>query len=601
MAVMQNMREYTKAILLILVLAFVGTIIFDWGMNFTGLSSRQNVIGKVNGAEITVTQFERAYAYQLENFRARTGTEPTEAQIENLRNQTWEALVQQHLIEQALEENKVQASDKEIVHVLFNDPPPFLKAQPAFQNEQKQFDMAAYQRWLNTSDAAALRDVEGIVRQQLPQQKFQERLQASVRVTEDEVRREYLKNNQNVTVKYVFVDPRQFVNEPVEITDDMIEEYYREHKEEFREEEKRKIDYVIFPTTPTPSDSAAIWELARDLIERVRSGEEDFAELAEIYSDDPGTKDKGGDLGFFARGAMVKPFEDAAFAANVGEIVGPIQTNFGLHIIKVEEKKREDGELKVKARHILLKFEPSSETVSSAREDALYLVEESPNVGFETLTEELNVEVKTSTFFPKGNGFVPVLGLNRRASNFIFSRDVGDVGGPEEFAQGYFVYRIAAIQEERIRPLSDVSATIRSKLEQQQRMEKARALAQAIYDRIQSGQLFEQAVAQDTLEIKEATFTRSGFVPGVGREPSFIGAAFALSDSNRVSKPVEATRGYYLLKLVEKQPFDEKDFESKKESIARDLLRRKQIQVYGAWLANAKSRAKIEDYRDRFF
>ncbi len=598
MAVMQNMREYTKTILMILVLAFVGTIIFDWGMNFTGLRSARDTIGKVNGQKITYTQFQRAYQAQLEDFRNRTQNEPTPAQLEQIRNQTWDLLVQDYLIQQALAENEIHASDKEIVHILFNDPPELIKA--SFRNEQNQFDMASYKRWLNAGSPREHRTAEELVRQQLPRQKFQERLQASVRVTEDEVLREYLKNNQKVTVKYVFVDPNRFLGETPEITDEMIERYYKEHKEEYREPEKRRIDYVIFPTRPTASDSAAQRQLAQSLLERAREGE-DFAALAQDYSQDPGTRDKGGDLGFFAKGAMVKPFEEAAFAAKVGEVVGPVETRFGLHIIKIEERKKENGKEQVRARHILLKFEASSETINSAREDALYLAEESPEVGFETLAREMNLEVKSSPYFPKGNGFVPVLGLNKKASEFIFSKPVGTIGGPEEFTEGFFVYRIADVEPEHIRPLSEVRSSIKTKLEQAHRMQRARDLAQAVYDRIQQGQTLTEAARQDTLEVKEASFTMGGFVPGVGREPSFIGAAFALNDSLRISKPVEATRGYYLLEFVKQDPFDKADFESKKASLAQQLLRRKQINTYTQWLSNAKANAKIEDYRYEFF
>lgn len=601
MAVMQNMREYTKTILIILVLAFLGTIIFDWGMNVLGIRSATNVIGKVNGAEITVRQYEQAYANQRESFRTRTGNEPTESQTDFLRNQAWEALVQEHLIQQALEKNNIKASDEEIVYLLFNNPPDFLRKQEAFQNEQRQFDMAKYQAALNAPTAPGQwRYVEEILRLQVPQEKFLERLRASVRVTEDEVKREYLKNNQKVKVNYLFIELRRFSNEAIEITEEMVERYYEEHQEDYREDEKRKIDYVVFSTAATAEDSASQWDLARSLLERVTNGD-DFAELAEIYSEDTGSKEKGGDLGYFGAGEMVRPFEEAAFKAKVGEIVGPVLTNIGLHIIKVEDKKTENGKEQVRARHILLKFEASSKTYNTARDDAIYFAEEAKNLSFEQVASDLGMEIKSTAPFLKGNGFVPVLGLNRGASNFIFSNDVGKVGEPEEFPQGFFVYKVSEIQTERIKPLSEVKETITNKLRQQERMTLARQFAQTLYEKIQGGLSFEEAAEKDSLEIKEVSFGRSGFVAGVGREPQFIGAAFALQEAERVSKPVEATRGYYILKLIEKDEFDVDAYDKQKDLLKQQLLQRKQSQAFANWYANVKENADIKDYRDRFF
>ncbi len=96
-------------------------------------------------------------------------------------------------------------------------------------------------------------------------------------------------------------------------------------------------------------------------------------------------------------------------------------------------------------------------------------------------------------------------------------------------------------------------------------------------------------------------FSRSGYVAGVGREPKFIGAAFSLPNSGDVSKPVLATRGCYLIQLIEKKAFDESDFNTRKNQIASQLLQRKKGQVFAIWYAEAKAKADIKDNRSRFF
>lgn len=603
MAVMQNMREFTKTGLIILVLAFVGTIIFDWGMDITGLSRKQGVIGEVNGVEIPAVQFEQMYAAELDAYRKRTGQdEVSESQIQFIRNQVWDNMVRDILVQEAIQEKGIKATNAEIVYRIFNDPPDFLKNQEAFQNENKQFDMALYQAALNNDNLAdQWRSIEEYLRASIPGEKLVQQLQSTVRITEDEIKQEYLAQNQSAEVKYLFFDPNTYRDEKIEIGDEQIKSYYNEHKDEFEEEEKRKIQYVMFTTTPTPEDTAAQWELAQQLIEQIQAGD-DFAELAEIYSGDPGSKDKGGDLGFFGKGAMVQEFEEAAFSAKGGEVVGPIKTRFGLHIIKVEDKRVQNGKEEVKARHILLKFDASEKTKNRARDDASYLAAEANHRPFAEIARELNVKIDTTAFFAKGTGFIPGVGLNVSASNFVFANSVGKTGGPEETPQGYLVFNIVAIQPKRIKPLADVSESIKERLAADKRKELAGEAAQKVYEKIQSGATFEQAATEAGLdEVKTSgPFTRSGFVPGVGRDATFIGAAFSL-EVNEVSKPVSGARGYYLLQLTQKSEFDAADFASKKESLKQQLLSQKQNQVFTDWYNSLKEQAKIKDYRERFF
>lgn len=602
MAVMQNMREYTKTILIILVLAFVGTIIFNWGMDITGLKTRQGVLGKVNGQEITLQQFNQAYSNQLEQYRQRTNSDLDENQTSYLREQVWDMFVRNILIDQAIKQKHIKATDQEIIYRLFNAPPAMIRNNPNFQNDQKQFDFAKYNAALNNPPFPNYWQYwEENLRYYLPQQELENRIVSAARITDDEIKREYLKQNQKATVEYVFFNPNVFGDDQVSVSDQEISAYYKAHPDEFKEAEQRKIEYVIFPKKMTAQDSLEKKQLAEELVQRLNAGE-DFAELAEIYSEDPGTKDKGGDLGYFGKGAMVKPFEEAAFAAKKGAIIGPIQTKFGLHIIKVEDKRVKNGEEQVKARHILLKFEPTRKTIEKARDDASYFAEDTRDVPFEELAQEQNLETQTSNFFPEGAGFIPGIGRDPDASRHIFSTKVGSVGDVVETPQGFVVYKVADIKKAGIKSLEEVKPTIQTKLVLQKKMELAEQKAKKVYEKIQSEDAsFAAITTSDSLEVKKTEpFTRAGFVTGVGRDAKFIGTAFALNE-NQVSEPVEGTRGYYIIKLLEKTKLDPEDYSAKKNAIAQQLLQKMQNQIYSNWYANLKEKAKIKDYRGRYF
>ena len=339
--------------------------------------------------------------------------------------------------------------------------------------------------------------------------------------------------------------------------------------------------------------------MAKDLLLRAKSGE-DFAELAGTYSAD-NSASQGGDLGFFKRGTMVKPFEEAAFSAKVGDIVGPVRTRYGLHIIKVTDRKRENGEEMVRASHILLKFEASPQTIEAARDSAGYLAALAKEEGWEKAVEAENAPAQSTPFFPEGSGFVPGIGVEREVSRFVFRNDVGSISDPIETEQGFVVVRIADRQKARTKSLEEVRAQIESLLKREKQKALAGDFARKIKKDIDNGESFEVIAKRDSLEHKTTDpFTRNDFIPGIGRDPVFIGTAFALN-TGEISEPVEGMRGYYIIKLLEKTEFDEEDYKAKADLIRQDLERRKQQQAFAQWYENLKSRAEIKDYRNQYF
>ncbi len=596
MALMERMRGFTKVILYFLVLAFVGTIIFDWGMDVTGLKRNPKVIGKVNGEEISVDTFWQAYQRQIDAYQQQTGNPPTDSQLEYIRNQVWDGLIRDVLVRQEMEKRDIKAYDNEIRYYIFEQPAEVFKTIPAFTNEQGQFDLARFQTALRDRQVGL--DVENILRYNLPFQKFQDEFETTVFVTDSEIMDEYLKRNERVTVEYLFISPDRFNNAEITISEDELKQRYNEKKDIFKEPEKRKIEYVIFPTQATAQDSAFIEEEALDVLERAKNGE-DFAELAKTYSAD-NSAENGGDLNFFKRGAMVKPFEDAAFSAKVGEVVGPVYTQFGIHIIKVTDRKRENGEEMVRASHILFKYEASSSTISDARAGAYELSELAKQEGWEQAIEELKLEAQTSPFFSEGSGFIPGLGISRSASRFAFTNPVGSISDPIETDQGFIAMKIVERQKEHIKPLDEVRGTLEVELKREKRFDLAGDFAKKIKAEIDKGASFEAIASTDSLDYqKPEPFTRNSFINLVAKDPAFIGTSFSLKPGE-VSDPVKGIRGYYIIKCLDRSKFDETDFQNKKELIRRDVMDKRTRQAFSEWYAKVKEQAEIEDNRAIF-
>lgn len=130
------------------------------------------------------------------------------------------------------------------------------------------------------------------------------------------------------------------IADKIAVTEEDMSNYYTTHRDEFRTPEQVKASHILLRVDANaPADvKGKAKDKAADILKRVKAGE-DFAKLASEFSDDPGSKAKGGDLGFFSKGRMVKPFEDAAFTLKPGEVSDVVESQFGYHIIRVTEKK----------------------------------------------------------------------------------------------------------------------------------------------------------------------------------------------------------------------------------------------------------------------
>jgi parvulin-like peptidyl-prolyl isomerase len=344
------------------------------------------------------------------------------------------------------------------------------------------------------------------------------------------------------------------------------------------------------------ADSVAARERARDLARQLRSGAP-FEDLARAQSEDPGSAALGGDLGWAGRGSWVKEFENAAFKANVGEIVGPVRTQFGWHIIQVVG--RDQRELKLET--ITMKVKPSPQTVEEMHgkaEDFAYLATEE---GFERAAEFSSYQVRETPEFEEG-GLIPGIGFSESVARFAFSRDAGAISDPISVAEGVGVFMVSAVREEGVRPFAEVSGAARSAVLRQKKLEHVRLLAEEAAAKARSSGDLRTAVAgvEGVLVGTTGPFRPTEAPAGVGRDESFIGMALKLTPGE-LSNPFEGVRGYYIVKLLSKTPFDTTAFLVQRSSLREELQLEKRNKLSQDWLTALRARATIEDYRDRFY
>ncbi|MDZ7374790.1 MAG: peptidylprolyl isomerase [candidate division KSB1 bacterium] len=602
MAIMNKMREHMAVILFIVLLLFLASMTIGGlvgGANIVDIifGRNPNAVAEVNGKNIPFESFYKAYQQEIINYREQTGREPEGLQLESIEDRVFEGIVQNTLLSEVLRKKGLKAYDEEVVFEIFNNPPDILRQNPVFQDSTGAFDINRYHQILRNPEAD-WRPVEDYVRSTLPLRKLQREILSAVRVSEEELRQEFARRNVKVRARYAIFDAQAYLNQVGPISDEEVAKYYEQHKKDFEEPEKRKIRYVLIENKPSPNDSAETRRFAQELLERIRQGE-DFAELAKAHSEDEATAEAGGDLGFFPRGAMVKPFEEAAFGAQPGQVIGPVQSPYGLHLIKVEAKRREGDKEEVQARHILLKFRPSVQTTEGARSRAEYIATRAKEVGLRQVAQAESVQVHDSGFFIEGS-YIPGIGMNRRISNFVFHNPEGAVSEVYELERGFYVVEVAEIQKTRIRPLSEVKPQIQSILRQQKSVELAGNACREAYAKIQRGASLYEVVDEPSRVREPEPFTARGPVPGLGTDNSFLGAVFALAPGE-ISPPVKGNRGWFLIELISRDEFDEQAYRQARPQLYNELLQQKRMRAYSEWLASLKESAEIKDYRYYFF
>ena len=602
---MQTLRKNMRHILTVVLVAFVATIIFSWGMGGfkdRGAGTQQGIIGKVNGYPITYQNFAASLDQEISVARERSGQDDlSDYQLNMLRDRVWQNMLRDVLLAQEVDRLNIQPSAEEIVFFMRNSPPEFIQNSEQFQTEGE-FDMAKYQEALrNPAYYDAWLPLENYYRNLLPMQKLQQWVLSTVRVTDEEAKAALTLENERVNVEYVLFDPNTVSLEGIETNEKEIKVYYDEHKEDYLNPEQRQIKYVAFDLVPTSQDTQQTVEDIEYLLEELNNGA-DFAELAKEHSQD-GSAANGGDLGFFGKGSMVKPFEDAAFAAKVGEIVGPVRTQFGVHLIKVIARKQEKGETQVQASHILIKYEMSLDTRERKYDSAQFLYEALENAKEQDISQIAEGEgyvVSETPAFTEG-GFIPTLGMATRANYLAFKEDIGWFSKPVTTGNKVIVFQISAIEKMYYKPIDEVRDHIVRELERDKKKVKAGELCKNAWDAVQSSASLQDVVIQDSLKIDETGFfSLASHIPVVGQDAAFAGTAFKLQQDH-ISEPVEGVRGYYLIRLLEKTAYSPDDMETAIVEKKQTLLQEKKNTLYMAWYNDLKDNAKIEDFRKEFF
>lgn len=369
----------------------------------------------------------------------------------------------------------------------------------------------------------------------------------------------------------------------------------------FRLDDKRsgvnevvKASHILFKFgTPENKDSAKAE--AEKVLKQLRSGG-DFGDLAAIHSEDKSNSAQGGDLGYFGKGMMVPEFEKAAFAANVGDITNLVETQFGYHIIKVEDKKSED----LKFSEIKLVPTVTSATKSAIKRDAYSFYQQlSEGTNFDTLTTRLGKRAIETSFFEKNR---PILG-SQYLADISFNGSKGEVFEPYEMeSYGIVVAQVSDIRNQGLTSLEDKKEEIKNILIKSKMLNKVQTKATNIYDKIKNKELLASVAEFDnSLEIKIANDVKNnGAVQGMGKDFVFTATVFN-SPVGKIVGPIRGESAYYIIQVTDKKVADTKQMANEFNEFVKSTKQTYKTSTYMQWFSNFKEEANVIDNRRLFY
>ena len=617
MGLITNMRSRMQVVMWTILVLFVTSMAIGGlvgGASITDIfSGRQgNEVGSLNGKPILFEDFNQLVSNEINRMDQQSGRLISDEEREYIRAVVWERLIADLIIQEQIVENKIVVGDEEVLFQMKNNPPPFLQNSDAFQSFGR-FDLEKYLDAVLNPGQIDWKPIEDFMQNvYLPSYKLQQYITNSAAISSTDVLEDYKKRFLDYKIEVLHVTEKaidqDFYNGLLadRPSDDELIKIYNENISEYDQPELRYLKYVKWPITSNATDSLRVKLEAEDLIFRLNDGE-DFALLANTYTQDPSNSAdpqnlKGGDLGWFNKGQLLPEFEIASFEAEIGSIVGPILTQFGYHVIKVNDKRIVESNEQVNASHILLTIQPGRGTENELKDIASIFALEATEFGFFMLADSLGLEIQESNGLRKESIFVDNFGVGRSAVNFAFNNVEGSTSDAIKNDNFYGVFFLDKVDKETVISFEDAKEDLKNEFLSEFKKNHIKTLAESIKDNYQDEMNLSE-IYQDNENLEYVAETNSALIgsfESIGKS-NFIVGALADAKEGDILGPLPTLRGQAFLRVIDISDVVMSDFEEKKDSIKFSLLIDRQNAIWGNWLQALRDNADLKDYRYDFY
>ncbi|MBN1848926.1 MAG: SurA N-terminal domain-containing protein [Deltaproteobacteria bacterium] len=620
------MRKHAKSWLIKFMIAII-VIVFVFYFGYSFREQGGGKIAYVNDELITYDEYQKAYRIRLDALKRqyRSMWSDNLLKMFDLENAVLEELIETRLITQEAERIGLGVTEEEIRQEIFTF--------PAFQYNGM-FNEARY-RTLLSNNQMTPEDFEESLRRDMLLSKITQFLMTFSPVTEQEIRDQYTFTNEQLKISYVQFSPKDFqksvqvddvamaayfqenretyrvpekikvahitidpaaYRQAVQISDQVITYYYEDNLDMFKEEKEVKARHILFNVAPDAPDEEVekVRERALAVLEKARNNE-DFAALAKKYSEGP-TAPKGGDLGFFTRGRMAPAFEEAAFSMEKGAVSDLVRTEFGFHIIKVDDIKEERikplAEVKEEIKEILI----DNESMDIAHEKTLTLIDQMPyDVDLTQYAEQNDVPVKTTDFFPQDEP-IPGIGGDSKLRESLFAMNKESVSDMVEVNNKYYIFQVMDKKESYLPEMEEVKDRVKNDYINHLASVAAKTAAEKYLKQLLDGKDWDQLAKEKKYKTQTTDyFTRQGLPSQIGYVPEMLETAFKLGGEKRYPDDVfENSKGAFVMRWEGYQGIDEERYTAEKEIFRNSIIQTKTQEIYRDWVDRLKDNADID-------
>ncbi len=597
---MRQMRQNTKIIMLVTALAFVALMVFQWGMDASGRSAAGN-LGRVGGRAVSILEWQNARRVLYEQISQSQEQPITSAQNREIDDLAWDEVVTQILIQREISRRDIRVTDEEVMQAARLSPAPEFQFDPAFQNDQGQFDIVLYQQFLGQADPFFLQQLEIYYRNLIPRNKLIRQVTSGIFIPDGELWERWREQNERVSATFLSVSPDDRVdNGLVEVTEEEVDRYYRDNSDEFQVSARAQVLYAYIDKAPTAADSAASFFYAQEIRQEILDGA-DFDEIAIRESIDEASALQGGSLGSFGKGLMVPAFDSLAFSLPVGELSEPLRTSFGYHLVEVLSRDEDADE--IEARHILLPIERTdvAEVGLLTRADSLETL--SQNRPLREAAEAFGLSVMEAEI-SEDFAVLPGVGIAAEGQDWIFVDEEGSGAISPVFETDDAFYIVELLDESPAGTLSleQVAVEIRENLQTQRKTELTMEEARTWGEELRGGAASLESIAERLGVSVQMTgpFTRQEFVPGLGQLSTATGVTFGTQVGD-IAGPVTALGRVLLVRIDEKTEADREEWELQKQVQRSQLTAAIQQDRLEQWVDGLRATTRILDNRVDYF
>jgi len=478
-------------------------------------------------------------------------------------------------------------------------------------------------------------EFEDVVRQGLLEEKFRRLVTDGVSASPAELQEEFLRRNEKVKLEYALIKPQDLeanlnpseadltayyqknpnryvvperrivryalldisqLREHMQIGDAELHAVYQQNIAQYQVPNRVHVEHILFKTIgKTDAEVAEIQKKAQDVLKQARKKGADFEALAKQNSEDTGTKDKGGDLGWIVQGQTTPEFEKAAFGLPKGAVSDLVRTPYGLHIIKVLDREnahtKSFEEVRDSIRTPLL-LQKVDREVSDTGDKIAVAVRKSNRGSLDDLARQFHLTVGETRPVGAGDPILE-LGNSKEVRDVILELRPGELSMPIHTDRGYVVLSVKEIQPTHQGTFMEVRDRVLADWKKEKAAELARSKAAELAKRLQAGEKIQDAAKGLGLQFKTSdALTRNERIPDTGTSRPLL-AAFNLK-VGQSSPPLAADSNWVVFRVMDRLEPNTDDFANQSKELQGTVLDRKRELAFEAFRAGLEARLRQE-------